>query len=349
VAMIDPQKLDQQIAAKRLERVYLLFGDDVRRIEAVVDALEATIDPADRPFAVDRMYAGEDNCSPVDIAAAAGTYPMLGDRRLVIVLRAERLLKPKRASKSATADDEPEAGSDDEPADVQPIEDYLKAPVPSTTLVFVASEIDKTRRFTKQLLKDACVAELSWPAAGKGGPQAAQLTREARAAAAALVQKEIAGANRTIDPAGAQLLIQRTGGDVSRLRGDLERLLLYTEGQTRISADDVAEILSTDETFDDPWAVTNAIADGDAGRALREAGRRLDRGDSPHQMIGQLRWWVSSRLVEGDPGRVRPAIEALLRTDLALKSSGGDERVLIERLVAELTGKPLPQRGGGRW
>jgi DNA polymerase-3 subunit delta len=345
--MIDPQKLDQQIAAKRLERVYLFFGDDVRRIEAVVDALEATIDPADRPFAVDRMYAGEDNCSPVDIAAAAGTYPMLGDRRLVIVLRAERLLKPKRASKSATADDEPEAGSDDEPADVQPIEDYLKAPVKSTTLVLVASEIDKSRRLTKQLLKDACVVEFNWVSTETKKP--ADVNREAFTAATALVQKEIANAQRTIDPAAAKLLVQRGGGDVNRLRGDLERLLLYTEGQKRISADDVEEILPSAETFDDPWAVTNAIADGDAGRALREAGRRLDRGDSPHQMIGQLRWWVSSRLVEGDPGRVRPAVEALLRTDLALKSSGGDERVLIERLVAELTGKPLPQRGGGRW
>jgi len=38
----------------------------------------------------------------------------------------------------------------------------------------------------------------------------------------------------------------------------------------------------------------------------------------------------------------------LLRTDLALKSSGGDERVLVERLVVELTGRPLPAQRG-RW
>jgi DNA polymerase-3 subunit delta len=346
VAKIAPLKLDQQIAAKRLEPVYLLHGDDFKRMEQVVEALEATIDPADRPFAVDRFHAAEEHSSPIDIAAAAGTFPMLGDRRLVIVLRAERLLKPKRAPKSTNADDEPEAAGAEEPADLQPIEDYLSQPVPSTTLVFVASEIDRTRRLTKQLLKDACVAEFNWVSSDTKND--AEARREARAAAAALVQEEIVRAQRTIDPAGAQLLVQRAGGDVSRLRGDLERLLLYTEGQKRISADDVAEILSSEETFDDPWAVVNAIANGDPGAALREAARRLDRGDSPHALLGQLRWWVSSRLVEGDPSRVRPAVEALLRTDLALKSSGGDERVLIERLVAELTGKPLPLRGG-RW
>src|SRR4029079_16358455 len=96
-------------------------------------------------------------------------------------------------------------------------------------------------------------------------------------------------------------------------------------------------------------SVVNAIAAGDPPSALREAGRRLDRGDSPHALVGQLRWWVSSRLSEGDPDRVRPAIDALLRTDLALKSSGGDDRVLIERLVVELTGRPLPARRGWRW
>jgi hypothetical protein len=33
---------------------------------------------------------------------------------------------------------------------------------------------------------------------------------------------------------------------------------------------------------------------------------------------------------------VRPAIEAVFRADLELKSSGGDPRVLLERLVVDL-------------
>ncbi|MEZ5319653.1 MAG: hypothetical protein R2752_19790, partial [Vicinamibacterales bacterium] len=160
---------------------------------------------------------------------------------------------------------------------------------------------------------------------------------------------DLAAVGRTIEPAAAQLLVERAGGDINRLRGDLERLLLYTEGQKRIARADVEEIASAPTGVDDEWAVVNAIASGDAATALREVGRRLDRGDSPHGLVGQLRWWVSARLAEGAPERVRPAVEALLRTDLALKSSGGEDRVLIERLVVELTGRPLPQRGwGGR-
>jgi DNA polymerase III delta subunit len=36
------------------------------------------------------------------------------------------------------------------------------------------------------------------------------------------------------------------------------------------------------------------------------------------------------------PHRVAGAVDALFRTDLDLKTSGGDPRVLLERLVIEL-------------
>jgi hypothetical protein len=45
---------------------------------------------------------------------------------------------------------------------------------------------------------------------------------------------------------------------------------------------------------------------------------------------------------------VKPALDALLRTDLALKSSGGEERALVERLVVDLTGRPVRSPGGWR-
>jgi DNA polymerase III delta subunit len=45
---------------------------------------------------------------------------------------------------------------------------------------------------------------------------------------------------------------------------------------------------------------------------------------------------VREKLPDIDSRRVPAAIEALFRTDLELKSSGGDPRVLLERLVVEL-------------
>jgi hypothetical protein len=112
-----------------------------------------------------------------------------------------------------------------------------------------------------------------------------------------------------------------------------------------VPSDDVEEVVAAQTVIADDWAVVNAIAEGNVALALREVALRLDRGDSPHGLVGQLRWWVSSRLAEGEPGRVAAALDALFKTDLALKSSAGDDRVLIERLVVGLTGRALPKRG----
>ena len=334
---LDLSALKKDIDARRLRPVYLFFGPDVRLVDRMVDGLESTIDEADRPFAVERMYAGEPGTAPVDIISSACVLPMLGDRRIVIVLRAEKLLKPKRTSRAAVDDDDADPASSDEPVDATAIEAYLDAPSASSTLVFVASEIDRTRRVTKRLLEKAHVVEFPGfaDASGRGGPAAG---------VGQWVQEELLRAGKAIDADAARQLAARAGDDISKLRGDVERLLLFTEGRPRITSADI-EAVVTDEARVDDWGVVNAISEGQAGRALLETGRRLDRGDSPHALVGQLRWWVSTRLAEADEARVKPALDALLRTDLALKSSGGDERVLIERLVAELTGAPLPQRG----
>lgn len=325
--------------------VYVIWGSDTKRIEQLTDAIEATVDEADRAFSVDRLYALEEGGAPVDIIAAARTPSMLGGPRVVIVLRAERLLKPKRGRKAADADDDGDAGADEAgdsaSLDLEPIDDYLAAPLETTTLVFVASEVDGTRRLTKKLKEKA-----GWVECGGLETRTANDRREAVAAARAQIQQELERQGRAIEGPAVALLVDRTGLDITQLRGAIERLMLYTGAAGTITADDVREVVG-EHAFVDDWAVINAIGDGDAGKALRALALRFDRGDSPHGIVGQLRWWVTSRLAEAEPDRVRPALEALLRTDLALKSSGGDERVLLERLVVELTGKPLPRKGWG--
>ena len=324
--------LAKQIAAGKPAPVHLFVGDDVRLIERHVDAIENTIDPADRPFAVDRVYAGEANGTPMDIAGAARILPMLGDRRLVIVLRAERLLKPKRKAGAEVEEDEAQ-DEDAGPLDTTALEEYLADPVPSTTLLFVASEVDRSRRLTKRVMDNAQVTLF-------GGLQARDAAGlfDAQRAALQQLRSDFKRAGREVEDAALKMLVERAGDDISKLRGDVERLMLFTAGRPKITVGDVQEVSAINTAGGDDWALTNAIGDGNAAGALNEVGMRIERGDSPHMMLGQLRWWVSNKLVQRAPARVKPALDALLRTDLALKSSGGDERVLMERLVVELTG-----------
>ena len=149
------------------------------------------------------------------------------------------------------------------------------------------------------------------------------------------MREAVTGAGQQIDPAASRLVAERAGTDIARLRGDVERLLLYAAGTPRITAADAREVVSAESAQDD-WAVTSAIQRGDTAEALRQLGLSLDSGAVPFMILGQLAWFVREKLPMVDARRVRPAVESLFRTDLDLKSSGGDTRVLLERLVVEL-------------
>ncbi len=161
---------------------------------------------------------------------------MLGDRRIVFVLRAERLLKPKRAAKAASApaagDEDEEATEGEEPADTVAIEEYLADPAPTTSLIFVAADIDRTRRLTKRLVEQAIVTEFDGPLLGEVRP--AFETRAARRPNGFRPSWPRPAA-RSIREALAELVV-RAGNDITKLRGDVERLVLFPEGRKRITA-----------------------------------------------------------------------------------------------------------------
>jgi DNA polymerase III delta subunit len=144
-----------------------------------------------------------------------------------------------------------------------------------------------------------------------------------------------------IEAAGARLLAERCGTDVKRLRNDVDRLLLYAMGQKTISRDDAREIVGVAALQDD-WAMTNAIEAGDGAGALRQLALMLDTGAAPEKILGQLGWLVRTKFPALKPSGVRTAVEDLFRTDLDLKRSAGDPRVLLERLVVELCGGAGP-------
>jgi len=328
-----PQAVRKQLAQGKPDPVYVIVGDDDAEMSRLAAELSALIEDELRAFNLERMYATDKSVTPAAIVESARTFPMLGDRRVVVVLRAEKILKPKRRGKAA---EETIATEDDEPAgDVEVLEAYLKEPEPRTTLVFVAADVDRTRRLYKTLHKQATIVEC-WGLKGvkDGKPDLRQVARVAET----LVRQAVGDAGQQIDASAARLIAERAGTDISTLRGDVERLLLYTAGKSKIDLKDVQEIVSA-ETAQDDWAVTTAIQRGDTAEALRQLGLALESGGVPYMILGQLGWFVREKLSISDPRRVPAAVDALFRTDVDLKSSAGDPRVLLERLVAELSSR----------
>jgi DNA polymerase-3 subunit delta len=327
-----PSAVRKQLASGKADPLYLIVGDDDAEMSRLAADIAAIVEDELRAFNVERMYASDKSVTPASIVESARLLPMMAERRVVIVLRAEKLLKPRRRGKAVEDAEEEE----DEPAvDADALEAYVKSPDPQTSLVFVASDVDRSRRLYKNLQKTATIVEC-WGL--KGGKDVRVDLRQVARQAEQLVRQAVADAGQQIDPAAARLVAERAGTDISQLRGDVERLLLYATGKRQISLADVREVVSAESAQDD-WAVTNAIQQGNAPEALRQLALSLEGGAVPHMVLGQLAWFVREKLSAVAPRRVPRAIDALFRTDIDLKSSGGDPRVLLERLVVELASR----------
>jgi DNA polymerase-3 subunit delta len=325
-----PAAVRKQIAGRRPDPVYLIVGDDDAEATRLAAEFGSLVEDELRAFNTERIYAGDKGVTPATIVESAKTLPMMGDRRVVVVLRGERLFKPKRRARTEEDVEDPDDG---EPAgEVDALTDYVGAPEPLTTLAIVASDVNRTTRLYKALQKRATIVECWGLKAARGGRVD---LRDAARQAEQLVKRAAADAGQQIEPSAARLIAERAGTDIATLRGDVERLLLYAAGKPKIELKDVREVVSA-ETAQDDWAVTNAIQRGDTADALKQVALALDAGVVPYKLLGQLAWFVRERLVLSDARRVPVAIEALFRTDLDLKTSGGDSRVLLERLVVEL-------------
>jgi DNA polymerase III delta subunit len=136
-----------------------------------------------------------------------------------------------------------------------------------------------------------------------------------------------------LDPAAARALVALAGLDLVRLRSGLERVALYAMDAPSITVEDVKAAVPAGPEAQADWGIANAIGRGDAREALKELGLALDAGTSPFFVLGQIR--VAAEKMPAP--HLAGGIDAMMRTDLALKSSGGDPRILLERLVVELS------------
>jgi DNA polymerase III subunit delta len=302
---LTPSALRQQIARGRPLPLYLIIGDDEVEKGQLATALAEVVEEGLRAFNVERLHGGEHG--PSELIDAVRTLPLMADRRVVVVLEAERMLVPKRESEAAARA-------------AKELEQLFSDPPGHAVIGLVAGNLDGRSRLVKLLMKQAGVVTCG----------ALETVADARR----WIKAQVEAAGAKMDAAAINLLADQAGADVSRLRGELERVLLFAAGGKTVTVDDVRETVGA-ASLQDEWAMARAIEHGDAAAALRELALMLDAGLVAPMILGQLGWVVRTKL---PAPRVRRAVDVLFRTDLDLKRSAGDSRILLERLVVELCG-----------
>lgn len=326
-----PAEVRAQIKAGQTGPLYLLTGDDPQSRHDLALEFAAVVDEGLHAFNVEGFYGNEAGSAGARdqmmgaILATSRTLPMMAPRRIVVVHEAEKLLSPRKAS-----DDEAEllpelqAGTRKKrggtPA--EDLEAYFAAPEPMTTLVFVAGALDANRKLVKALRRRAAVVDCG--------------TIESEQEAAAWIGKRLEKDELGIDPKAIRLLLATTGLGLGRIRAEVEKIVLYAAGESAVTEQHVRDLVMPEIEPDKGPGVGMAIREGNTRKALHELGALLDAGVVPQPILGQIRWGAGQlRSTE----RVRRALDLVLETDVKMKSSAGDPRHLLERLVIDLCAK----------
>lgn len=329
-----PAEVRAQIAAGQTGPLYLLEGDDLQSRHDLALEFATLVDEGLQAFNVESYYANEATTAGArdqligTILATARTLPMMAPRRVLIVHEAERLLSPKRGK-----DDEAEQpalegtarGKKRAPAPRTPTEEleaYLEAPEPMTTLVFVSGPLDGNRRLVKLARKRAAVVECG----SLDSPQDA----------AAWIRKRLEKDELTIDAKAIGLLLETTGLSLGRIRAEVEKVVLYAAGESTVTETHIRDLVLPQSEPGEDFALGKAIWNNNAAAALAEVAAQFDAGAQAVMILGQVRA-AAGRLRPDN--RARHGLDLVLKTDLALKSSAGQPKFLIERLVVELCGR----------
>ncbi len=318
-----------------------------QHIEGIKQALFGNEDPGMGLVRLDGMGGGGEG-TMASILDEVRTPSMFAPQKLVIVDRADILFK-KSEDGGAGADD-------DRLTNREILENYLAKPVESATLVLVMESWPKNTRLHKAIDKAGGVR---WAEAIKEHAVAPWIVRHARDAF-----------GKSMEPGAAERLADLIGPDLQLLNNELAKLSLYQPEQPAITMAAV-EVLVGFQHEQQIWDMINALAARDAATALKKIdelwsidskieymatgavfswlqqvlkARELADRRMPDAMIGKaLNLWPPERAQKvlvlarawGLAGAARWS-DAILRMDMANKTSLGEPRRNLEKFVVEL-------------
>lgn len=217
----------------------------------------------------------------------------------------------------------------------KPLEEYLAKASPTGSLILAVKTFPASTRLARLATAIGEVLDCSAPDEGSLPRWIGQMAEER---------------NQRISPEAAELLAAWIGPDLGRLDTEMEKLSLYVGPRRQISADDAAASVAA-TAGPVPFALTNALAAGNARAAFEALDSLLAQRGQEYRVLGLFGWYLRSRL-EGkpmgpfgrrraqprrSPGGLQQDLRHVLRADLALKT-GEKPLTTMQLLVARLCG-----------
>ncbi len=356
-----------EIQSRKLRPAYVFVGDEAFFRKRFRDAILEHLVPVDlRDFSLFEFDLAENELA--EILDRARTPSLMAPFQVFFV----------RGVKSLFG-----RGSNEEK--LSAIEEYCRNPNPDALIVFVADHISIPADVRRMEMQDKeryqRIRETMGQYCG-----IVELARVEEGEAVRWISEYCASRDVPVkmDPDGARELVDALGGDMMMISNELEKLMLYVGARNRITLGDVETMVLAAKQRS-LYELTDAISARDRVRALEVLDAMLSSGDGDEAAIGhiymlaktfrqmlvilernvrdqRMLWaalWQGFRVppfaaddIIKQARRYKSrrdltrAIRLVARADLALRSNPVSKRMVLERLVMDLTTEPKLEAPG---
>src|ERR1700684_2368882 len=360
------ERFVSELESRKLRAAYIFVGDEAFFRQRFRDAILEHLVPADlRDFSFFEFDLAENDLA--EILDRARTPSLMAPFQVFFVRGVKNLFG---------------RGSNEQ--NLAALEDYCKNPNPDALLVFVADHISIPADVRRMEMQDKeryqRIRETMGQYCG-----IVELARVEEGEAVRWISDYCTGRTVPvkIDPDGARELVDALGGDMMMISNELEKLMLYVGARNRITLGDVETMVLAAKQRS-LYELTDAISAKDRVRALEVLDAMLSSGDGEDAAIGhiymlaktfrqmlvilernvrdqRMLWaalWQGFRVPPfaaddiirqarryKSKRELTRAIRLVAKADLALRSNPTSKRMVLEKLVLDLTTEPKPEAG----
>src|ERR1700720_4347775 len=365
-AFAQSDRFVSEVQARKLRPVYVFVGDEVFFRKRCREAILKHLVPDElRDFSVFEFDLTETDLA--EVLDRARTPSLMAPFQVFFVRGVKNLFG---------------RGSNDEK--LAAIEAYSKDPNPDAVLIFVADHISIPADARRMDMTDKDRYERIRETLGQYCA-IVELARVEEGEAVRWIGEYCAARTVKIDPDAARELVDALGGDMMMISNELEKLILYVGEKKRITLGDVETMVLAAKQRS-LYELTDAISSKDRVRALEMLDAILSTGDGDEAAIGHLYmlaktfrqmlvilernvrdqrmlWaalWQGFRVPPfaaddiikqarryKSKRHLTRSIRLINRADLALRSNPVSKRLVLEKLVLDLTAEAAP--AGPAW
>ena len=366
-AFAQAERFVSELESRKLRPAYVFVGDEAFFRKRFRDAILEHLVPVDlRDFSLFEFDLAENDLA--EVLDRARTPSLMAPFQVFFVRGVKNLFG---------------RGSNEEK--LAAIEEYCKNPNPDALIVFVADHISIPADVRRMEMQDKeryqRIRETMGQYCG-----IVELARVEEGEAVRWISEYCASRPEPvkIDPDGARELVDALGGDMMMISNELEKLMLYVGARNRITLGDVETMVLAAKQRS-LYELTDAISAKDRVRALEVLDAILSSGEGEEAAIGhiymlaktfrqmlvilernvrdqRMLWaalWQGFRVppfaaddIIKQARRYKSrrdlarAIRLVAKADLAVRSNPVSKRMVLERLVIDLTTEPKVETPG---